>query len=486
MRSELTQPATELRDLLAAVAAVDLEPAHLARELETAIATLDHTIVWRAAFGDAPLVVALVGPGGTGKSTLFNALAGRDLAQVGPLRPTTRQPLTWGDPGGRLGDVSVEVAPDPPPGIVVVDTPAWEQDPATVRAILSGSDLALVVTSPLRYADRCAWEVMSEARGMGIPVAFVMSRLGSIGEAADDVRADAERKYTDPPVVAVAGSASSVRALMDGLVFSRSELVAARLAAAVESVTLATDLAAGTVARRRGAAADLAGVVDAAYATTEEGPLVAALPPEFTDAPWEEARTRLVGVIREARQRALNQVAVGWQALDPAVPPPDVHPEVNEAAIEAELEAWRDATASTARRAVRPRLLGRIGGRAVADEVWRLAACPDREPGRSTRFYLGRRLPALRSDASASLSQLVAYVLRDDAIRCRAMVAFPEIPSGAALVRAATELQAATPDSEPRLALQYRTETAPPSAVTVSLTAASAEIVAEDSGVRTQ
>lgn len=482
MRSDLTEPAAELRDLLFVVQAAGLGHPHLEPQLTGAIATLDRTILWRAALEDAPLVVALVGPGGTGKSTLFNALAGRDLAPVGPLRPTTRQPAAWGDPAGRLDGIVAETTPEPPPGIVVIDTPAWEHDRSAVRSVLAGCDLALVVTSPLRYADSLTREVMSEARGMGVPVAFALSRLASVGQDADDVRADAERKYTDPPVVAVAGSASSVRALMDGLVFSRDDLVAARLAAAVESVTLVTDLTAGTVARRRGAAADMAAVVDSAYPSSEDGGSPTSLSGTDPGVSWEEANAMLVRTIRERRQEALNRVAAGWRAAGPSAPAPDVHPEINEGVIFAELDAWREATESAARRAVRPRILGRWGRRAAADEVWRLALFPERQPSSSVRFYLGRRLSELRDEATDSLSQLVGYIMRDDAMRCRTLVAFPDVPSGANLVQAATRLQAATPGSEPRLALVFRTEPAPAPEVAASVAGSSVQALASERG----
>src|SRR5919106_874906 len=47
----------------------------------------------RLARGDAAVVVALAGGTGSGKSSLFNAIAGSDVAEVGVKRPTTTDPV---------------------------------------------------------------------------------------------------------------------------------------------------------------------------------------------------------------------------------------------------------------------------------------------------------------------------------------------------------------------------------------------------------
>ena len=53
----------------------------------------------RLALSGSATVVALAGATGSGKSSLFNAVSGAELAQVGVRRPTTSEPLavTWGD-----------------------------------------------------------------------------------------------------------------------------------------------------------------------------------------------------------------------------------------------------------------------------------------------------------------------------------------------------------------------------------------------------
>src|SRR5437868_6570314 len=52
----------------------------------------------RAADVDAPLLVALIGPTGAGKSSILNAIAGAAVSRTGALRPTTREAVLYADP----------------------------------------------------------------------------------------------------------------------------------------------------------------------------------------------------------------------------------------------------------------------------------------------------------------------------------------------------------------------------------------------------
>ena len=52
---------------------------------------------------EAPLVVATFGGTGTGKSTLVNAIIGRECARTGRQRPTTTRPLLLVHPNTDLG-----------------------------------------------------------------------------------------------------------------------------------------------------------------------------------------------------------------------------------------------------------------------------------------------------------------------------------------------------------------------------------------------
>jgi hypothetical protein len=118
----------------------------------------------RAGLGLETTVVALAGPTGAGKSQLFNALTGSDLAAVGRRRPTTSvgQAAVWGGTADPLldwleirrrhrldsGDLD---------GLVLLDLPDFDSVEAAHRLevdrIVALADLVLWVVDPQKYAD---------------------------------------------------------------------------------------------------------------------------------------------------------------------------------------------------------------------------------------------------------------------------------------------------------------------------------------------
>jgi GTP-binding protein EngB required for normal cell division len=120
-------------------------------------------------------VIALAGATGSGKSSLFNAIAGQELAQIGATRPTTSTPsaAVWGDdPAGPLLDWlavprrhGVSTPSDDPSdepagsldGLVLLDLPDFDSRETSHRAeaerVLALCDVFVWVTDPQKYAD---------------------------------------------------------------------------------------------------------------------------------------------------------------------------------------------------------------------------------------------------------------------------------------------------------------------------------------------
>ena len=109
-------------------------------------------------------VVALAGPTGAGKSRLFNALAGEDLAAVGRRRPTTSagQAAVWGDGADPLLDwLEIprrhRLAAAGLDGLVLLDLPDFDSVETAHRLevdrIIGLADLVAWVVEPQKYAD---------------------------------------------------------------------------------------------------------------------------------------------------------------------------------------------------------------------------------------------------------------------------------------------------------------------------------------------
>ena len=125
----------------------------------------------RLGHGVEHTVVALAGATGSGKSSLFNAIAGSDLSTVGVRRPTTSvtSACVWGEGGDGLlewlaiprrhqltdGDPALD-------GLVLLDLPDHDSIEAAHRRevdrVVAVADAVVWVLDPQKYADRAIHE----------------------------------------------------------------------------------------------------------------------------------------------------------------------------------------------------------------------------------------------------------------------------------------------------------------------------------------
>ncbi len=123
----------------------------------------------RLARGDEVVVVAFAGGTGTGKSSLFNAVTGRQLSEVGVRRPVTSEVLAWsvGEPQASTGVLdwlgvrrrfSAEPDVQMPEGLVLLDLPDHDSVEAHHREVserfVERVDVLVWVVDPLKYAQR--------------------------------------------------------------------------------------------------------------------------------------------------------------------------------------------------------------------------------------------------------------------------------------------------------------------------------------------
>ncbi|MFE6158949.1 GTPase [Streptomyces sp. NPDC056486] len=157
-------------------------------------------------------VVAIAGATGSGKSTLFNALAGVTISETGVRRPTTAAPIgcSWTDGAaglldrlgipGRLRRRPLQ-GPDTSTleGLVLIDLPdhdsAVGEHRAHVDRILTLVDAVIWVVDPEKYADAMLHERYLRPMAGHAEVTFVvLNQVDRLpGDAADQVLDDLRR-----------------------------------------------------------------------------------------------------------------------------------------------------------------------------------------------------------------------------------------------------------------------------------------------------
>jgi energy-coupling factor transporter ATP-binding protein EcfA2 len=168
-----------------------------ARERDRVVRTLRSYVIPRLTAPSTPLLVVFAGPTGAGKSTLVNSVSGLEIAETGPLRPTTKVPVVLAADGSgyeRVGGVDCLVVEGGAPilaSVTLVDTPDLDSTSTGHRAaaeiMIDNADVVVFVSSALRYADLVPWEVLRRARSRGAPLIHVLNRVtsGATGALSD-------------------------------------------------------------------------------------------------------------------------------------------------------------------------------------------------------------------------------------------------------------------------------------------------------------
>ncbi|MFG2632992.1 dynamin family protein [Streptomyces sp. NPDC048362] len=217
VRPQLLDTLSALRDRVAAARfPLPLAGAPRARaNRDELLAQLDDYLVPRLRHPEAPLLAAVGGSTGAGKSTLVNSLVGRRVSEAGVLRPTTRTPVLvchpedhhWFSatrvlPGltrvwtphqdpvddlmvpGREGPgrvLRIETVDTLPRGLALLDAPDMDSLIADNRVLaaqlICAADIWIMVTTAARYADAVPWHLLRTAKDYDVTLVTVLDRV---------------------------------------------------------------------------------------------------------------------------------------------------------------------------------------------------------------------------------------------------------------------------------------------------------------------
>ena len=436
---------------------------------EAAAAEAGHLLGYLSAHVSDPddaLVVAVVGVGGSGKSTLINTLARRRVTATGSRRPTTVVTVAWGgdqlpavldplrrDLPGKMVDGSVP----PPAGLVLLDTPPPEvvgpDGRPICHALIDLADVCVVVTAANRYADAAGFELAARAARRGATVIYVLNRLPATPELQRELRRDFAAKLAAQGVAPGVG-ADDIFAVAEGVIsVERGGLASEAILGvrkelerlAVDSGSLLSSAAVGTMRRlevllaeaRTGLVAaaarriELADPVKLGYDAAAQRVMAGIDAGRFAELSRDPAA--LAAALGAAAARHSGRAALGaagrWERVRADVPIDlYVHGPSTMAVASERFEFWlsdipRLATAISGKK-VRRRRQGDLVAAvrtAVFDPAW--------APARRERRLL-RRHPGLVAAARQRLAEEIGGIVATDSTRFTAIVG-GEPPPGA-------------------------------------------------------
>jgi len=180
-------------------------------DLETMLDKLESMVVQIAAFGMV----------GRGKSSLLNALVGREVFVTGPLHGVTRdaQTVNWSISQEALGTLKATLSSNGQSQIELIDTPGLDEVDGETRAALAAqiaqqADLILfVISGDMTKIEQLA---LSQLRQVGKPIILVFNKVDQFPGTDritiyEKIRDDRVRELLSPAEIVMASAAPLVR-----------------------------------------------------------------------------------------------------------------------------------------------------------------------------------------------------------------------------------------------------------------------------------
>jgi len=444
------------------------------RVRSTVVRTVTEYLLPRLDEPDAPVVAAVIGSSGTGKSTIVNSLANDRISDVGPLRPTTRSPVLWAhrDHGGRYwtefvarvrervgSAVEVVIGDDDlTKQLTLIDTPPAEYLAPSGRSpavdALALADLCVFVTSPTRYADISAWDFLREIRWRGVPMLFVLNRLPPDRDQAIALLNDfAARLHgngllLEPDAAMVFGVGEAVGDRWHGgldpasVGALRNELGSVSNTGYRKTLVAMTAFTTGrnVVDRCRflleelDEVSDVSNVLEAAtddaYAAQLAEIKTLLREGELSDVAihnsWSEAAVDLTAIVTRRAGVAAQETANAWLGHDTGAKLLQGegtslwrHTEDTSWDVQGRLEEWEKTLAEVANRHSKSGSKSERSARRMANRAWPVVVDLERTPTWRMRRWFQGRFDAFRIAAQESLGEVIAAALEIDAKRFR-------------------------------------------------------------------
>ena len=231
--AKLTERLGVLREI------VEQAPGRLADDLSARAERTLHHADARLAHGFAHTVVAIAGATGSGKSSLYNALVGAPLAEVGVRRPTTARAqaaVFGGGADGLLDWLGIaqrnDVNAEDLDGLVLVDLPDHDSVQSDHRSevdrLAGVVDAFVWVMDPQKYADAALHrKYLSRFAAHGVVSIVVLNQIDTVPAQSDQsaMLEHISRLLADDGLEGVRIFATSVRS-GDGVAPLRRELAA--------------------------------------------------------------------------------------------------------------------------------------------------------------------------------------------------------------------------------------------------------------------